>query len=50
MVIGAGFCMYDFVIYKFTFAISSPDEFLLNVIYDLNTSECCLRLSVVLVG
>ena len=24
----AGFCMYDVVVNKFTFAISSPDEFL----------------------
>jgi len=28
MGVGAGFCMYDVVVKKFTFAISSPDEFL----------------------
>jgi len=28
MGIGAGFCMYDVIVNKFTFAISSPDEFL----------------------
>jgi len=28
MGIGAGFCMYDVVVKKFTFAISSPDKFL----------------------
>jgi len=28
MGIGAGLCMYDVVVKKFTFAISSPDEFL----------------------
>jgi len=26
--VGAGLCMYDVVVKKFTFAISSPDEFL----------------------
>jgi len=25
---GAGFCIYDVVVKKFTFAVSSPDEFL----------------------
>ena len=29
MVVGAGLYMYDVVAKKFTFAISSPDEFLL---------------------
>jgi len=29
MGIGAGFCMNDIVVKKFTFAISSTDEFLL---------------------
>jgi len=29
MGVGAVFCMYDVVVKKFTFAISSPDEFLL---------------------
>ena len=28
MDVGAGFCMNDVVVKKFTFAISSPDEFL----------------------
>jgi len=28
MGVGAGLCMYDVVVEKFTFAISSPDEFL----------------------
>jgi len=28
MGVGAGLCMYDVVVKKFTFAISSPDEFL----------------------
>jgi len=28
MGVGACFCMYDVVVKKFTFAISSPDEFL----------------------
>ena len=28
MGVGAGFCMYDVVVKKFTFTISSPDEFL----------------------
>jgi len=28
MGVGAGFCMYDVVVKKFTFAIPSPDEFL----------------------
>jgi len=28
MGIGAGLCMYDVVVEKFTFAISSADEFL----------------------
>jgi len=29
MGVGAVFCMYDVVVKKFTFAISSPDELLL---------------------
>jgi len=28
MAVGAGLCMYDVVVKKFTFTISSPDEFL----------------------
>ena len=32
MGVGAGFCMYDVVVKKFTFAISSPDEFLLPLL------------------
>jgi len=31
MCIGAGLYMYDVVVKKFTFAISSPDEFLFNM-------------------
>ena len=27
MGVGAGLCMYDVIVKKFTFAISSPDEF-----------------------
>ena len=30
MGVGADLCMYDVVVKKFTFAISSPDEFLLT--------------------
>jgi len=30
MGVGAGFCMYDVVVNKFTYAISSPDEFLIE--------------------
>jgi len=33
MGVGAGFCMYDVVVNKFRFAISSPHEFLSNLIY-----------------
>jgi len=29
MGVGAGLCMYDVVVKKFTFAISSPGEFLM---------------------
>jgi len=35
MGVGAGVCMYDVVVEKFTFAISSPDEFLLLVVAEL---------------
>jgi len=31
MGVGAGIYMYDVVVKKFTFAISSPDEFLLDL-------------------
>jgi len=34
MGIGAGLYMYDVVVEKFTFAISSPDEFLFFFRYD----------------
>jgi len=37
MGVGAGLYMYDVVVKKFTFAISSPDEFLLHL-YII----CCL--------
>jgi len=33
MGIGAGLCMYDVVVEKFTFAILSPDEFLCVLSY-----------------
>jgi len=29
----AGFCMYDVVVKKFAFAISSPDDFLSCVVF-----------------
>jgi len=32
MDVGAGLYMYDVVVKKFTFAISSPDEFLYHII------------------
>ena len=32
MGVGAGLYMYDVVVEKFTFAISSPDEFLLATV------------------
>jgi len=31
MGVGASLCMYDVVVKKFTFAISSPDEFLVYI-------------------
>jgi len=43
MSVGTGFCIYDVIIKKFTFAISSPDEFLFNVVLDYwynNTVTC----------
>jgi len=30
MGVGAGLCMYDVVVKEFTFALSSPDEFLFS--------------------
>jgi len=35
MAVGAGLCMYDVVVKKFTFATSSPDEFLVIFLH------CC---------
>jgi len=35
MDIGAGLCMYNVVVEKFTFAISSPDELLLFLVSSL---------------
>jgi len=32
MGVGGGFCMYNVVVKKFTFAISSPDEFLFPIV------------------
>ena len=54
MGVGAGLYMYDIVVKKFTFAISSPDEFLFSLswtrgthswqIFDWNAAErICLR-------
>jgi len=37
MGVGAGLYMYVVVVQKFTFAISSPDEFLFN--FHLNTNS-----------
>jgi len=34
MGVGAGFYMYDVVVKKFTFAISSPDKFLLSYLQE----------------
>jgi len=34
MSLGAGLCVYDVVVKKFTFAISSPDEFLVSKIFN----------------
>jgi len=44
MGVGAGLYMYVVVVQKFTFAISSPDEFLLNWEYWTVVSRygCCL--------
>jgi len=36
MGVGAGLCMYDVVVKKFTFPISSPDEFLVLL-------RCCAK-------
>jgi len=35
MGVGSGLCMYDVVVIKFTFAISSPDKFLVIVVRSL---------------
>jgi len=37
---GAGLYMYDVVVKKFTFAVSSPDEFLLLLLY-VDSSRLC---------
>jgi len=34
--VGAGLYMYDVVVKKFTFAISSPDEFLFDLAYNIS--------------
>ena len=36
MGVGAGLYMYVVVIQKFTFAISSPDEFLFYILYNMS--------------
>ena len=44
MGIGAGLYMYDVVVKKFTFAISSPDEFLVShPIVWLNSNEIAIN-------
>jgi len=37
---GAGLCMYDVVVKKFTFAISSPDEFLVQTVTQNAAYKC----------
>jgi len=45
---GAGLYMYDVVVVKFTFAISSPDEFLYYVVLHCNSSPMdCLQGAVI---
>jgi len=43
MGVGAGFCMYDVVLKKFTFAISSPGEFLVLSLSNSNVSKSSSR-------
>jgi len=37
--VGAGLCMYDVVVKMFTFAISSPDEFLVEILFNKILAE-----------
>ena len=41
MGVGAGLYMYDVVVKKFTFAISSPDEFLSKAVVSTSPEEIC---------
>jgi len=41
MVVGAGFYMYDVVVKKFMFAISSPDEFLYHYYVTSQVNVSC---------
>ena len=43
MAVGAGLYMYDVVVKKFTFAISSPDEFLFVHLYVYYTFSVIFR-------
>jgi len=38
MGVGAGLCMYE-IILKFTFAVSSPDEFLFLLVFKVNKRD-----------
>jgi len=50
MGIGAGLCMYNVVVKKFTFAISSPDEFLVLKLSTYKTLNCKNRPSPFLIS
>jgi len=39
MGVDAGLCMYDVVVKMFTFAISSPDEFLVEILCNKTLAE-----------
>jgi len=41
--VAAGFCMYDVIVNKFTFAISSPDEFLYYFASGIGAKYCDKR-------
>jgi len=47
MGVGAGLYMYDVVVKKFTFAISSPDEFLLISCGDSNYKSYYLTFAII---
>ena len=48
MAVGAGLCMYDVVVKKFTFAISSLDKFLVTSLMLASVGISCSRMSVCL--